>query len=158
MTTNSDHDILAERLESIRNQIAKLESKIAVLKAEENETVIAQNVMARLTGSPKSAEPIDNTANYTNGYSNRSGKKRRVRPKGTVRPEGIPTMPDMIKMAITSAIKEGKGGLSPSELCDRIDKTWWPGVDPNSVKPTAWRLEQDDRLKKVGDKYTLLSG
>ena len=144
MNDSPENNFLLARLKDIQASIEKLEAKIAVLQAEQAEINIAQNVIDRLSGAKKKDLKLP-----------LSHKKKRIRPKGKERPEGIPTTPEMMRLAIIAANKEGKVGLSGQELYEVIGKQWWPGVDPNLIKPTAWRLEKEGRLGKIGDKYTL---
>ncbi len=152
MTQSNDHEKIVERLEFIRASIAKYEGKIAPLRAEETELVIAQSVIARLSGSEKPTEAIEHATHFKKAIPH---KKKASKNNGTDRPTGSPTTPEMIKDVIVAEMKSGGVGLANKDLVARIDSKWWPGVDPNYIIPTAWRLAKEGRLGKIGDKYTM---
>lgn len=159
MTNSSSHETkINERLESVRAQIAKLEGKTEGLRAEEHNLVIAQNVIAQLSGVEKPSEEVNNPDLFRKNGAHAGRKKRRIRTPGTKRPHGIPTTPDMIRFSIAEATKSGWTGMNGKGLVEQINAKWWPGVDPNYIIPTAWRMAKEGRLKKVGEKYFLKDG
>ena len=152
MTTTSDHDKIIEQLDIVRAGIAKHEAKIALLRTEESELVIAEKIVAKLSGISKPLEIIENNSHFRKSHVI---KKKAAKGNGTERPSGIPTTPDMIHNVISSEVKVSGAGLTSKDIVARIESKWWPGVDPNLISPAAWRLAKEGRLKKIGDKYTL---
>jgi hypothetical protein len=148
MTNGTDHDRLVTRLSEIVASIDRYEAKIAALRDEANDISIAQQVLERLSGGKK-------RVGFTEIKPKGANEKKVNKLKSKPRPEGIPTTPEMMRLAIIDANKRGLLGMTGQELYEYIGKTWWPGVDPNLIKPTAWRLEKEGRLGKDGDKYTL---
>jgi len=71
------------------------------------------------------------------------------------KPDNIPSMPEMIEGALKDAAANGRDGLEPKEMTDFIRKMWWPSVRGESVSPIAWRMVNQGRLKKKGEKYKL---
>jgi hypothetical protein len=71
------------------------------------------------------------------------------------KPEGIPTMPEMIKEALKDARSRGLKGLEPKEITSFIAAKWWPTVTINSVGPIAWRMYDREQLAKRQSKYSL---
>src|SRR6202035_5169440 len=72
---------------------------------------------------------------------------------GTPRPEGIPTVPQMVTLLLEHAEKHGRRGLTSTEIVAGIDKAWWPGVSVNLIMPTVYRciskgywFEKEDKI------------
>lgn len=152
MTISSDHDKIIDELDLIRTQIAKYEGKIAILRAEESELIIAEKIVAKLSGISKPVEVIENNSQFRKSHT---VKKKFVKSKAAERPVGIPSTPEMIQRVISSEMKAGGTGLTSKDIVARIESEWWPNVDPNFIAPAAWRLAKEGRLKKVGDRYVL---
>ena len=131
---------------SLRDVLQKrreIAATIAELEAEDAELEVAERALGRLAGQPEpqvTALPPEVIA------------KKTVTPQ---KPEDIPTMPQMITMALKDAAKNGKAGLEPSAITLFIKKTWWPEADINKVGPIAWRMWRRKGLAKRGSKYSL---
>ena len=67
------------------------------------------------------------------------------------KPDGIPTMPDMI----TKVLRENPEGLEPKDISAIIDRRWWPGVPVDGVGPIAWRMWKRGQLGKNDSRYML---
>ena len=84
--------------------------------------------------------------------------RRIVKPAKVERkPKGIPTMPDMIKAAISAAVEQGKPGLEPKDITAFIRQKWWPTVKGESVSPITWRMANQGQLKREGSMYLLVA-
>lgn len=71
------------------------------------------------------------------------------------KPEGTPSMPDMIKEALTVAHRQGSPSLEPIGLLPYIQDRWWPQAQTTSVGPIAWRMWKRGELVKDGPRYAL---
>ncbi len=137
--------LLRERQREVDDEIARAKAALAALETQASELKIAERVLASLsideddddTDAPGGAAP--------NGHD----------PADTARkPDGIPTMPEMIIQAISNAAAGGRG-LEPKKMTEYIDKRWWPGVPGNAVSPIAWRMHKRKELAKRGSRYYL---
>jgi hypothetical protein len=70
------------------------------------------------------------------------------------KPQGIPTVPDMILRTLTSA----GDGLRPAQITNSIRREWWPDMPADRVATTIFRMAHDGRLAKDGNRYKLLNG
>ncbi len=69
---------------------------------------------------------------------------------GKPRPAGTPTNVEMAEFVIASAEKDGKDGLTATELVDAIRSRYWPGLVPKQVLPSLYGIAKDGiRLKKT---------
>jgi hypothetical protein len=85
------------------------------------------------------------------------GKKTK-RTKGTKlqrKPENLPTMTEMILLALKDAKANGKTGMKPQEITSFVASKWWPSVKSSSVGPIAWRMFDRKELRKNGEIYML---
>ncbi|WP_426315300.1 hypothetical protein ACN9MF_08435 [Methylobacterium fujisawaense] len=76
--------------------------------------------------------------------------------RGTARPEGIPTVAEMVDTLLRETEERGKKGLTGQEIVKAIDERWWPGVDQNNILPTALRHVKQNRLGRDGPLYVRL--
>jgi hypothetical protein len=68
---------------------------------------------------------------------------------GPPRPSGIPTNFEMTEMVIKSAEKEGKNGLTASEIVEQIGKRYWPGIVGAQILPMIYKFAKEGRLRKT---------
>jgi hypothetical protein len=133
--------IQTERLEARQREIAK---QIERLQEEANELAIALRVIARLEpDSPAAPEaPTDTRAEDET-------------PKlGPPRPSGCPTNFQMVDMILASAEKDGKDGLTISELIAEMRSRYWPGLRDVQVSAPIYSFVRQDRLRKTpGGKF-----
>ena len=73
------------------------------------------------------------------------------------KPEGIPTMPEMIMGALAEAAIDTGQWMEPKEIVSVIRRRWWPDAPSTSVGPIAWRMAKEGRIKKQGGVYTVLA-
>jgi hypothetical protein len=141
-----DIGLIQARRQKIANEIAaekgrfealvrEHDQRIIAFQKEANDLSIAERVFANLTKEDTSAEPQaeDQTAD--------SGGK----------PEGTPSVPEMIEEALTHALGLSRTRLRPSEMTSYIRGKWWPSVEGNAVSSIAWRMWQRDQLVKYTD-------
>jgi hypothetical protein len=67
-----------------------------------------------------------------------------------VKPDGLPTLVEMIVAVLAEAAKQGRDSLAPREIRAAIRKRWWPDAPHHVVSSAVWRLGNMDRLRKVG--------
>lgn len=136
--------IQTERLEARQREIAQ---EIERLREEANELVIALKVIARLdsdslvvSASEPAPAPTETDAEA---------------PKlGPPRPSGCPSNFQMVDMILASAEKEGKDGLTISELIAEMRARYWPGLRDVQVSAPIYSFVRQDRLRKTpGGKF-----
>ena len=130
------------KLQVIRQKRRGFEQEIERLQAEVQRLAIAESVLADL----------ENLTPETDGLSQFPSPQ-----EGTAKPEGIPTMPEMITEALKVAKSNGHKGLEPKEIANYIEQKWWPNVPINAVGPIAWRMATRQQLKKRQSRYSLPS-
>jgi len=114
--------------------------RIASFEKEANELAIAERVFANLTKGDASAEP----------------QAEDQTPEATGKPEGTPSVPEMILEALTYAAKLGRPRLKPAEMLSYIRGKWWPNAESNAVSSIAWRMWQREQIDKYKDgRYSL---
>lgn len=144
----TDHLILiANRRREIEAEIARLQSSIDSLQAELPELDAAERVLSRLSGqggSPAGAQAAPQAAAGPEPVAT------------TAKPEGTPTVPQMIVEALKDAAAKGQDGLTPAEMTAYIAQRWWPNVKGVAVSPIAWRMwSHNKKLVKEGSLYKL---
>jgi hypothetical protein len=77
-----------------------------------------------------------------------------ARKLGPPRPSGCPTNFEMVDMILASAEREGKDGLTISEIISEIRTRYWPGLNDVQVSAPIYAFVRQDRLKKTpGGKF-----
>jgi hypothetical protein len=76
-------------------------------------------------------------------------------PDAVGKPEGIPTIPEMIREAIQHARDLGAPGLRPKELTSYIRGRYWATMPDAAAGPIAWRMFKRGELGKDGAYYSL---
>jgi hypothetical protein len=71
------------------------------------------------------------------------------------KPEGVPSVPEMITEAIRYVSKDSGKGIKPVMITAFIRARWWPTVSPEKVSPIAWRMWKRGQLIKDGNTYAL---
>jgi hypothetical protein len=140
MANISKLKMIQDKRRAISRQIVQQREVLTTLEAQERDLEIAERVLASLDAEPEPEMEVTLTAaDLVVG-----GK-----------PEGIPTMPDMIFEALKDAKARGLKGLEPKDITAFIAAKWWPSVKINNVGPIAWRLYKNERLTKRQAKYRL---
>lgn len=141
-------------LRDVMQRRKDIAAKIADLQAEDAELEVATRALSRLLD--RAETPLGEAmAKAAPAAGARWGKPGVPKP-GIVKPEDIPTVPQMIKRALKEAALTGATGQEPREITAFIKKTWWPQADINKVGPIAWRMWKRKELSKRGSKYSLL--
>jgi len=146
MANISKLKIVQYKRRAISQKIAQQREVLAALEAQERDLEVTERVLASLDA--EEAEP----------EAGAPEPEREVTPvaaEPTGKPEGIPTMPDMIIEALKDAKAKGQRGLEPKQMADFIAAKWWPGVTINAVGPIAWRMYSKERLSKRQSRYFL---
>jgi hypothetical protein len=133
--------IVELRLAAINEEIASLKTRIATLENEKPELQVALRVLSRLAGEARREESEDQLVVAEEA--------------GGAKPEGIPTVPEMIVRVLREAKLHGRRGLEPKEIQAEIARLWWPGVKADAIGPTAWRMRKRGDLSKQGDLYVI---
>jgi hypothetical protein len=77
--------------------------------------------------------------------------------KARKKPDGTPTMPEMISAILIEAETEGHVKLESQEIIQRVRAKWWPDAQSNDISPLLWRLSKTGKLIKMGTAYALPS-
>ena len=132
--------LIASHRSALEAELVRLATRIEEIKQELSELDMAARVIARLSGSPI---PEVYSAKL------RGPSPAKLMP---VKPDGIPTMPEMI----TAVLSENSyRGMSPKDIMAEIARRWWPAVSSEYVGPIAWRMWKQGRLEKDGAVYAL---
>jgi hypothetical protein len=129
----------------ISQKIAQQREILAALEVQENDLAVAERVLAALDAEEAESEV-------------RAEPEKEVAPVAadpTGKPEGIPTMPEMIVEALKDARAKGQRGLEPKQMALFIAAKYWPTVTINAVGPIAWRMHTKERLGKRQSRYFL---
>jgi hypothetical protein len=71
-------------------------------------------------------------------------KRKRIHHNRTrTKPEGLPTLPDMICMSL----KQLKKPATPARVTKVIAQRWWPGCNNQWISPTMRGMALQGRLK-----------
>lgn len=135
--------LIAAHRHEIEAEIKRHHSEISRLQQDLRELDIADRVFGRIS-NPTIGKSATHAVEGIVGEMPVSTK-----------PEGIPTMPDMIASALAHARKRGLAGLEPKGMTDFISEKWWPNVPGVAVSPIAWRMWKRGELEKNGARYSL---
>ncbi|MFD1704825.1 hypothetical protein ACFSCV_17605 [Methylopila henanensis] len=125
----------------VEREIAELTERLQSLKAELPELDVAERVLSRISGE----------AGHSVGHGDPTPPAR----SATTKPEGAPTVPEMILTLLKEARAEGRVGLEPREMVQRVARRWWPDVRTEAVGSIAWRMWKREQLRKDGPVYML---
>ncbi len=68
---------------------------------------------------------------------------------GPRRPSGAPTNFEMVDMILASAEKEGKDGLTVTEIISEMRRRYWPGLKDVQVSAPIYAFARNGRFKKT---------
>ncbi len=141
MDTSPSH-LIANRRSEIERQLSELAMLTGRLREELKELEMAERVLARLSGEARA--------------STGEGEATSSHRAGTTKPEGTPTVPEMI-LTLLEEVKdhERRPGLEPKEMVQKVAERWWPEVKPEAIGSIAWRMWKRKQLRKEGSIYML---
>jgi hypothetical protein len=128
----------------VSQKIAQQREILAALERQERDLETAERVLVELEAGTEPELALEPEPEIAPALPEPPGK-----------PEGIPTMPDMIFEALKDARARGLKGLEPKGITAFIAAKWWPDVRINNVGPIAWRMYKNERLAKRQSKYRL---
>jgi hypothetical protein len=138
--------LIQQRRKRLEGEIASLRSELESKEATVADLLIAERVLADISD----AEPEKKEPEVAKGPPAPKWAETR-----TPKPEGTPTVPEMIVTVLRDAPKSGRKGLEPREITALIATRWWPDVTINSVGPIAWRMYKRGELSKRETRYSL---
>lgn len=145
-----DTEALHARRDAIDQEIARHRDAIAALEQRRNELEIGERIIAEFAAEQSAPKGDSMRREAPTSEQQQSDQKR------TRKPEGLPTMSDMILAALRDARARSSIGMMPAEVTAFIRKNYWPEVLPEAVTPIVWRMWKKDRvLEKDGAHYTL---
>lgn len=140
----TDLDIIRRRIEEVTADNAALRAKIKDNDLELSELETADRVFSRLIVAKGKPKTQDQPTGHTRVDSAvRSGDEDDKKPSN--KPEGLPSMPELILMAL----KSEKRPMEPKEITDVIRRNWWPDVDGQKIGSIVWRLNNRNDIEKV---------
>jgi hypothetical protein len=123
-------------IEERRGEIAK---EIARLQEELNEMEIALRVINRVPTDSHKPRKIETQEAPADGV-----------PKlGPLRPSGCPSNYEMMELILASAEKEGKDGLTASEIISEMRKRYWPGLKDAQVSAPIYAFVRKGRFRRL---------
>jgi hypothetical protein len=131
-----EQSIINRRIQEVKADSDRLRAKLAENDSEMAELEAAANVIARLTGVKTNKVGSAVTINP---------KKVVIAKKSRAKPDGLPTMPQLIIMAL----KHEKRPLEPREITNVIRRNWWPEVEGQKIGSIVWRLNNRGDIQKV---------
>jgi hypothetical protein len=120
-------------IQQIDERLRKIGEEVGRLQKEAEELTIAKRVFERFSDKPP----------------NGGGDP----PTGKPRPNGTPTNFEMAEFVLADAEKEGKDGLTGSELVQAIAARYWPGLIGPQILPSVYGFSKAGRLKLSGGKF-----
>jgi hypothetical protein len=131
----SDIALIQNRVREVEQQINRYRMSIDGLEKELKELELAARVLARLSGA---------TGDQV-GQEDASGTKATG---GSGKPEGAPTMPEMIVEVLKQYESVFGDGAEPKAIAREIRLRWWPDVDGAYVSSIMWRMWKRGDLVK----------
>ena len=128
----------------LQDRVAAIDVEIAALEAERRECLGALAVYQRYVSQDASVhDPEEKPSAAHEGEDQRE----RDTANGTPRPEGIPTIWEMLQIVLNEAPEHT---LTGDDIMECIASRWWPGVSRNNILPSAYRFAKQGRLKQMG--------
>jgi hypothetical protein len=161
---------MVDEITQLKTQLAELNTKCQLardnevrfalqrgrLEAERTQLVVKMMEAMASQATPTPATPPEvNASPYRVVVGSQeptsSAPPRRTPPRRTPKPEGTPTVTEMVATAIQALGKPSR----PVEITTYINGRWWPGVTTQDVGPVVWRMAQGGRLSHSGGRYGL---
>jgi hypothetical protein len=128
-----------DRLDQEMDKLNAALEVIRLLEMEANDEIVAP-VVSEATGTK---------ANESDAAAENKNPKL-----GPPRPSGCPTNFQMVDMILASAEKEGKDGLTISEIISEMRTRYWPGLKDVQVSAPIYAFVRQGRFKKTpGGKF-----
>ena len=125
-------DVITEREEELKAKRARVAESLDAIDKELEELAVAKNVMQRLSG--KKAAPS----------SPPKARRKRVKTETQKKPEGLPTIRELVLEALMDARQRGLPGLAPKGIREYVAKAhqYEMGSTANTVPSRMWRDEK----------------
>ncbi|MCO5131746.1 MAG: hypothetical protein M9932_14480 [Xanthobacteraceae bacterium] len=98
------------------------------------------------------ADHIEIALQVIEKYAPSSGGDEDEPKSGAPRPDGLPTLFDMVVYSLRDA---GGEGLNSQGLSGKIRTRYWPGLVSQQIMPSVYRFVKEGRIVKRGDKFHL---
>ena len=127
-----EQDLIMIRESELKAKLARLQDQIVGIEEELEELNIAKGVLARLTGRKQSASPVA------------SAPKKKAAKAPQKKPDGLPTIKELILEALTEANRRGLPGLAPKDIRRYVTRryNYEMGSSANTVPSRMWRDEK----------------
>jgi hypothetical protein len=124
--------------QAIETRLREIREKISALQVEADELEVALRVFERFSPSEPSAKKMN-------------GDKPKL---GPARPRDIPTNFEMTEMILKASEREGKNGLTATEIVEQIRTRYWPGIMGAQILPVIYHFAKQGRIRKTaGGKF-----
>jgi hypothetical protein len=120
-----DADIIKIRRSEVTQEISILKDRIAILSSELSDLDIAEKVFSRLSGASRNSLSTSNEPDAAKASQ--------------AKPDGLPTVREMIKSALLAARDSGHPGLTPKQIKSYIQDVYHFDAGPQ-VNTTASRM------------------
>ena len=146
MTRNSKNRLIVDRRRVIQAELSQHSLKIELLQRELEELDATERTLARLAALAGEAEEVPVVA----------------RPTTTTTATGAPPSTTKTEMSLRAMCEtllkdHALKGLTTLEMLGFIRDRWKPDVDPNHLRPLAWRMMKDGKWLKKDNKYFLVN-
>jgi len=121
-----------DQTKHLRKRLSEIEDQIAALQDEAQEIGVALRVIEKYTPPEVRTSAVD--------------------VKGKPRPEGIPTIFEMVAFVLKEA---GNEGLTAGQIVERVRLRYWPGLANAQFQPSLYRFKKEGRLIKSGNRFRL---
>lgn len=143
-------DVIRERIGELSQRIDSTEVTLRALREEREELAKAVEVFSRFADDEELAPaPGPNLE----GRRVESEVPKRMDEK----PDGTPTLAEMILQTLSEANTRGVPSMAPKEITAAIRQRWWPAARAESVGSVAWRMADRKQLAKEDGRYSLPS-
>lgn len=147
------------RVAQIDEQLAAHDHAKRLLLAERGDLVTTLSVLVRFSGEDSvelGLEPDLESRRYDLVTAAEEEAARQEAEVEKRKPEGAPTVPEMILEVLLRPHLLGDPGLEPKAILAKIRERWWKDAPSASVGPIAWRMwKKEGRLVKDGNLYSL---
>ncbi|MEP5781121.1 MAG: hypothetical protein ABJL18_11240 [Hyphomicrobiales bacterium] len=132
-----EKDLIKNRRDTLEGELARLNARISNINAELNELDVAESVLARLSG--KKTQP-----NKLSGDPKPNSQKSKYTERHS-KPEGLPTIRELVLEALMDARQRGLQGLAPREIKKYVIEqyNYNMGASANTIPSRMWHLTKE---------------
>ncbi len=148
---SNESSLIAARRQAIAIERQEHLDAVKALDDELSELDVAERVITRLMGTSGSVLS-EESAPVPDGHFEPSSV---LALSAARKPEGTPTMPDMILDILNHRHARGLPGATVGDMKVFIAAKWWPDVTSTEINPIAWRMAKRGQIIKDGAAYSI---